>query len=89
MDQIEGDVPGEYISVQSLNEEACVEASERDYGGGTNESSREEATGRGQEKRPEKRSQERSQRSGEEAREEVKEEIPADDVGGQNPEVAL
>ena len=47
------------------------------------------ATGRGQEKRPEKRSQERSQRSGEEAREEVKEEIPADDGGGQNPEVAL
>ena len=47
------------------------------------------ATGRGQKKRPEKRSQEgghrRSQRSGEE----VKEEIPADDGGGQNPEVAL
>ncbi|GFY87503.1 hypothetical protein Acr_05g0011420 [Actinidia rufa] len=33
----EGDVPREDISEQSLNEKACVEASESDYSGGTNE----------------------------------------------------
>ncbi|GFY80334.1 hypothetical protein Acr_01g0001430 [Actinidia rufa] len=33
----EGDVPEEDISKQSLNEETCIETSERDYSGGTNE----------------------------------------------------
>ncbi|GFY99647.1 hypothetical protein Acr_13g0010470 [Actinidia rufa] len=56
-DQVEGDVPREYISEQSLNEEASGETSERDYNGGTNERV-PKATGRGQKKRPEKRSQE-------------------------------
>ncbi|GFY85452.1 hypothetical protein Acr_04g0001900 [Actinidia rufa] len=37
VDQVEGDVTGEDISKQSLNEEACGETSERDYSGGTNE----------------------------------------------------
>ncbi|GFZ06466.1 hypothetical protein Acr_18g0006360 [Actinidia rufa] len=35
--RVEGDVTGEDISKQSLNEEACGETSERDYSGGTNE----------------------------------------------------
>ncbi|GFZ08254.1 myb-like transcription factor family protein [Actinidia rufa] len=35
--QVEGDVPGEDISDQGLNEEACGETSKRDYSGGTNE----------------------------------------------------
>ncbi|GFZ15968.1 hypothetical protein Acr_25g0003770 [Actinidia rufa] len=53
----EGDGHDEDIPEQSLNEEACVETSDRDYSGGTNERV-PEATRRGQKKRPEKRSQE-------------------------------
>ncbi|GFZ20589.1 hypothetical protein Acr_28g0012940 [Actinidia rufa] len=79
------DVPGEDISEQSLNEKACVEASERDYSGGTNERVPESHRKRSKEEAREEASRRRSQRSGEE----VKEEIPADDGGGQNPEVAL
>ena len=56
MDQIGGDVPGEYISEQSLIEKACVEASERDYSGGTNE--------RVPEKRPQEEVKRRGQRRG-------------------------
>lgn len=86
MDQVEGDVPGEYISEQSLIEKACIKASERDYSGGTNE--------RVPEKRPQERSKEEareevSRRRSQRSREEVKEEIPADDGGMANPEVAL
>ncbi|GFZ02398.1 hypothetical protein Acr_15g0010060 [Actinidia rufa] len=50
-----GDVPGEDISEQSLIEKACVEASERDYSGGTNEQVSE---------RHKKRSKEGGQRRG-------------------------
>ncbi|GFY97731.1 hypothetical protein Acr_12g0002720 [Actinidia rufa] len=63
VDQVGGDVPGEDILEQSLNEEACVEASERDYSGRTNE--------RVLEKRPQEKVKE-------EAKEEVKEEISAE-----------
>ena len=77
MNQVGGDVPGKDISEQSLIEEGCVEVSERDYSGGTNEQVPESHR-----KRPEKRSQERS-------RKEAREEVKADDGGGQNPEVAL
>ncbi|GFY88330.1 hypothetical protein Acr_06g0002700 [Actinidia rufa] len=73
--RVEGDVPGEDISEQSLIEEACVEASERDYSGGTNERVPESHRKRSKEEPIEKVSRRRSQRSGEE----VKEEIPADD----------
>ena len=85
MDQVEGDVPGEDISEQSLNEEACVEASERDYSGGTNERVPESHKKRSKEEAREEVSRRRSQRSGEE----VKEEISADDGRGLNLEVAL
>ncbi|GFS36487.1 hypothetical protein Acr_00g0046240 [Actinidia rufa] len=57
----------EDISEQSLNEKACVEISDRDYSGGTNERVLE-ATGRGQKKRPEKRSQEGGHRGQEKRR---------------------
>ncbi|GFS35352.1 acyl-CoA N-acyltransferases (NAT) superfamily protein [Actinidia rufa] len=78
---LEGDVPGEDISEQSLSEEACVEASERDYNGGTNE--RVPESHRKEVKR-------RVQRRGlKKEVTEVMEEIPADDGRGQNPEVAL
>jgi len=79
MDQVGGDVPGEDISEQSLIEEACVEASERDYSGGTNERVPESHRKRSKEEAREEVSRRRSQRSGEE----VKEEIPVDDGGGQ------
>ncbi|GFY96257.1 hypothetical protein Acr_11g0005630 [Actinidia rufa] len=74
-DQVEGDVPREDISEQSLNEEACVEASERDYSGGINERVPESHMKRSKEETREEVSRRRSQMSGEE----VKEEIPADD----------
>ncbi|GFY99130.1 hypothetical protein Acr_13g0005310 [Actinidia rufa] len=67
---------------QSLIEEACVEASVRDYSGGTNERVPESHRKRSKEEAREEVSRRRSQRS----REEVKEEIPTDDGGGQNPE---
>ncbi|GFZ15575.1 S-adenosyl-L-methionine-dependent methyltransferases superfamily protein [Actinidia rufa] len=47
---------GEYISEQSLIEKACVEASKRDYSGGTNE--------RVPEKRPQEKVKRRGQRRG-------------------------
>ena len=67
MDQVEGDVPGEDISEQSLIEEACVEASERDYSGGTNEQVPESHRKRSKEEAREEVSRRRSQRSGKEA----------------------
>ncbi|GFZ13651.1 hypothetical protein Acr_23g0020360 [Actinidia rufa] len=92
-----GDVPGEDISEQNLNEEACVEVSERDYSSGTYERVPEARS----KKRPEKRSQEEVKRRGlrrglkkevtevrKRGREEVKEEIPADDGGGKNSEAS-
>ena len=63
MDQVEGDVPGEDISEQSLIEEACVEASERDYSGGTNERVPESHRKRSKEEAREEVSRRRSQRS--------------------------
>ncbi|GFS30404.1 hypothetical protein Acr_00g0011740 [Actinidia rufa] len=52
MDQVEGDVPGEDISEQSLMRRLVLETSERDYSGETNErvpeSYREEVKRRGQ-----------------------------------------
>ncbi|GFY95106.1 hypothetical protein Acr_10g0004910 [Actinidia rufa] len=59
--KLKRDVPEEDISKQSLNEKACVETSERNYSGGTNERV-PEATRRGQKKWPEKRSRERGHR---------------------------
>ncbi|GFZ15874.1 hypothetical protein Acr_25g0002830 [Actinidia rufa] len=61
------------------HEEACVEASERDYSSGTYERVTEERS----KKRPEKRSQEGGHRGQENRQRRVKEEIPADDDGGQ------
>ncbi|GFS34256.1 hypothetical protein Acr_00g0032960 [Actinidia rufa] len=65
-DQVEGDVPREDISEQSLNEEACVEASERDYSGGINERVPESHMKRSKEETREEVSRRRSQMSGEE-----------------------
>ncbi|GFY86449.1 hypothetical protein Acr_05g0000880 [Actinidia rufa] len=79
-----GDVPGEDISEQSLNEEACVETSERDYSGGTNERV-PEATRRGQKKWPEKRSRERGHRGQEKRSKKRYRQMMAD---GKNPEHA-
>ncbi|GFS39223.1 HSP20-like chaperones superfamily protein [Actinidia rufa] len=66
VDQVEGDVPGEDISEQSLNEEACVEASERDYSGETNERVLESHRKRSKEEAREEVSRRRSRRSREE-----------------------
>ncbi|GFZ09876.1 hypothetical protein Acr_21g0004750 [Actinidia rufa] len=57
-----GDVPGEDISEQSLIEKACVEASERDYSGGTNERVLESHRKRSKEEAREDVSRRRSQR---------------------------
>ncbi|GFY92213.1 hypothetical protein Acr_08g0006090 [Actinidia rufa] len=60
--RVEGDVPGEDISEQSLIEKACVEASERDYSGGTNERVLESHRKRSKEEAREEVSRRRSQR---------------------------
>ncbi|GFY93594.1 phosphatidic acid phosphatase (PAP2) family protein [Actinidia rufa] len=60
--RVEGDVPGEDISEQSLIEKACVEASERDYSGGTNERVPESHRKRSKEEAREEVSRRRSQR---------------------------
>ncbi|GFS33625.1 hypothetical protein Acr_00g0029660 [Actinidia rufa] len=90
VDQVEGDVPGEEISEQSLNEEACVETSERDYSGGTNERVLESHRKRSKEEAREEVSRRRSQRSGEEeGQEELSNENKAQDQSSEAATIAM
>ncbi|GFY90800.1 hypothetical protein Acr_07g0009970 [Actinidia rufa] len=61
VDQVGKDVPGEDILEQSLNdEEACVEASERDYSGGTERVPKKRSGNRGKRNCPRYKAQDQS-----------------------------